>query len=220
LASVVNTTIGDPIGLHNAVIPYKSYAGYMLLRMVGRANTATRPLNITVKWNTIPMVQQAFFVESGAGGAFVGIWSLTGVNPATANIVITCGSPNDAGCAAIRVGELTTQPAPVVAAAAAGYGYTRTLATPGNAMLTVGGCANAETYPFTSPDLETQWFSYIAPKNDLPNRHNGLAGHFGLSYATPADGRFDIVPAKQINGVFAGIEIRPTSGVERAWDTL
>lgn len=207
IGTVVEVTVPDAIGLDGKSIPYKTVTGNMLVRMLGRAQNATRPLTITVKFNGTPLVQKAFYVEAGAGGAFVGIWSLTSVPPVTGTILINCGT-NNAGCAAIRIGEIAGAPVQVTAGAIAGYRYARAL-IPGNTILLTGGCTDATASPFTSTDMTTQWGVQIPAQTQLPNRTNGLAGIFGLSSDVAPDGSYDIATKAAIGGVIAAIEITP-----------
>lgn len=206
--TVINAIIEDSVALGGTTIPYKSLTGNMLVRLIGRANTASRPLTVTVKWNNISMVEKALFAESGAGGTFVGIWTLAGQTPADASIVFTS---SNTGCAAVRIGEIGGAPIQVYAGANAGYGFTRTMAA-GNVILSVGGTADLATDPFTSSDLEVQWLATVPAKTSLPNRNNGLAAHFGISYAVPPDGKYDIVPATAIAGVIGAIELKLGGG--------
>jgi len=204
-ATAVNKVVADPIGLNGTTIPFIC-TGNILVRIVGRANTATRPLTITVTWQGKSLSSQAFYAETGAGGCFVGMWSIIGVVAETANIVITCKNAQDAGCAAIRCGEIADVPSVQWTNAKAGYSIPRVLAN--QAMLVAGGCTDATAYPFTSADLTSQYSVQIPPKTDLPNRHNGLSAYFGFSYLPAVDGSYDIFPAKSVPGVIGAIELR------------
>jgi hypothetical protein len=204
--TVFNGYIADAVSLDGYTFPFHSYTGHFLVRMVGRANKATRPLNIQVRWNSTLLTEQSFFVESGAGGTFAGLWTMVGATPALGSIVITCGTGN-AGCCAIRCGEISGKPTPVNGLAKAGYSFTRTMIG-GHAMLVVGGCADATAFPLSSPDLDTQYGIQIPAKTDLPNRHDGLSAYFGLTYVNPTDSTYDIIPQLPIAGVIAALEIK------------
>lgn len=205
-ATSFNMVVADPIGLNGTTIPFKMTVGNLLVRIVGRANTAQRPMTISAKWQGKSMSSQGFYAESGAGGCFVGFWTIIGQVPEDGNIVISCGGAQDAGCCAIRCGEI--QSVPIVAWTNAKAGYSMPIALANQAMLVAGGCADATAFPFTSPDLDTQYSVQIPPKTDLPNRHNGLSAFFGLSYLPAADGSYDIVPAKSVPGVIGAIELK------------
>jgi hypothetical protein len=205
--TAVNLIVEGSDTLDGTTTPFQSYTGSMLVRIVGRAMKATRPLNVQVRWNGILMQEQAFYVESGAGGCFVGMWALLDQVPAPGNIVITCGTGN-AGVAAIRVGEITGKPVPVAATAKAGYSVAYVMTA--TAVVVAGGCVDADAFPFSSPDFDTQWGVKIPPKTDLPNRHNGLAAYFGLTYSAAADGSYDIIPRLPINGVISLGEMKIT----------
>lgn len=204
--TVVNTSVEDAIGLDGFTFPFQTYTGHFLVRIIGRANKATRPLVVQVSWKGVPMVEQAFFVESGAGGTFVGLWTLIGQTPALGNIVITCGAGN-AGTAAIRAGEISGKPTPVIAQAKAGYSFTRVMAA-GDAIVTVGGVADAAAFPFTSTDFTSLYALQIPPKLVLPNRHSGLSAYFGQTFVAASDNSYDISTAAPISGVIGFLEIK------------
>jgi hypothetical protein len=202
----INTFVADPIGLNGTTIPFKMTVGNVLVRIVGRANAASRPLGISVKWQGRALSSQGFYAESGAGGCFVGFWTIIGQLPETGNIVISCGA-QEAGCAAIRCGEIGGVPAVTWTLGKAGYSLPRVL-SPVSAILVAGGCADETASPFTSPDLDTQYAIQIPKNTQLPNRHNGLSAYFGLSYLPAADGVYDIVPKVSVPGVIGGLEIK------------
>lgn len=203
--TVINLSVADAIALDGTTIPYNSRTGHMMVRMVGRAQKATRPLNVSVRWNGELFDQQAFHVTSGAGGTFVGIWTLVDQIPGEGDIVISCGL-NNAGCTAIRVGELAGDPYLVAGTAMAGYSIPYEMTA--SAIVVVGGVTDEEAFAFTSPDFETQWGIMIPQETSLPNRTKGLSAYFGATYSAAKDGRYDIIPRLPINGVIAIAEIR------------
>lgn len=211
--TVVNTTVLASNLLNGKTIPFKSSTGNILVRIVGRANTAIRPLTITVKWGLKTMVQKAFFVEQGDGGTFAGIWTLAGEVPATANVVISCG-PSDAGCAAIRVGEV--EGSVIQVSAQAQQGNVITIAKGADdALLAAGGYADANADPLFSLTLDMQWFVKIPPNTVLPNRHNGLAAFFGLTYVRTPDDTYRIrTNSTMVNiaGASAALDLRLSEG--------
>jgi hypothetical protein len=53
--------VADPIGLNGTTIPFKMTVGNLLVRIVGRANTAQRPMTISAKWQGKSMSSQGFY---------------------------------------------------------------------------------------------------------------------------------------------------------------
>lgn len=207
--TVVQATVADPLSLDGTTIPFNSLTGNILVRMIGRAAKAARPLTINVAWGGKPLVQKTFFAENGAGGTFVGEWTLAGQTPATANLVITCGTGN-AGVTAIRAGEIGGTPVQVAAASIGGPVLPMGKA-PANALLVVGGYADAAADPLSSINLDAQWVVKIPPNTVLPNRHAGLAGFFGITYTNSPDGNYRIKTNTQvvsIAGAIAGLELK------------
>ena len=207
--TVVHTTVDDPLTLDGTTIPFKTTTGNIMVRMIGRYAKATRPLPITVKWNNVSFVQKAFFAEPGTGGIFVGLWTLAGQTAATANLVITCGAGN-AGVTAIRIGEIGGSPVQVASDAFSGVIYTRAKA-PANPLVITGGFVDATLDPLFSLDMDPQWVIKIPAKVDLPNRHDGLAAYFGLTYNNRPDNTYRVrTNATVINttGACVGIELQ------------
>jgi hypothetical protein len=204
--NTVNTTVPDAIGMATFTIPYVTLTGNILVRMVGRCNTATRPLTIQAKIGPVAMVQKALYAGSGAGAVFIAMWTLTGVSIGKQAVISFPCVPNEAGCAAIRVGELGGAPSVIAGGASAGYSMPYTLA-PGNALLCVGGCTDSTAAPFSSPDFSDQFLAQIPPQTSLPNRHNGLSAYFGVTYELSDP--YDIVPSTDIAGAIGVVDIKP-----------
>jgi hypothetical protein len=200
--TIVNTTVTDSLALNGTTIPFKCATGNFMVRIVGRANAASRPLGITVKWGAISMVQKVLFAESGAGGTFVGIWTLAGITPATANVVFTCGA-NEAGCAAIRVGEIGGVPAQLATAGVVGPTLTFAKNASSNPLLVVAGVADEAGFPITCAQMDHQWGVKVPAKTSLPNRNDGLAAYFGLSYASSSDNKYTFAKTGQTPSVLA-----------------
>jgi hypothetical protein len=72
-----------------------------------------------------------------------------------------------------------------------------------NPLLVVAGVAEDAGFPIACAQMDIQWGVKVPAKTSLPNRNDGLAAYFGLSYASPSGNNYTFAKAGNTPSVLA-----------------